>query len=70
MKVSRYSDSSLFNNGPRELDGTIIGKIMFTCVYTRILFFKDVLIKNHWTGKAHIYMDASWHGADLSLFKS
>jgi hypothetical protein len=33
--------------------GATIGKTVFTCVY-----FKNLLLKNHWTRKAEIYMKA------------
>jgi hypothetical protein len=32
--------------------------------------FKNLLLKNHWARKAQIYMTASLHSGDSSLFKS
>jgi hypothetical protein len=55
-------NSNCSNQGPRPLQREDNHK-------NRVGSFK-ILLKNHWARKTEMYMNTSWHGADLSLLKS
>ena len=57
------------NHDPRGYNGATIGDQSFTYDYIGKIF-KNLLLKNHWTRKAEMYMEASWYRGDSSLFKS
>jgi hypothetical protein len=49
--------------------GPTKGDTVFACVYVR-KYFTNLLLRNHWTRKADIYMKAFQQSAKASLLKS